>query len=102
MAQSIKSKATVIDGGKRTKMNAVPTSGGDLSSGNDGDNDHGYMTAHEGEHHNDEAPHDSSVITVNRSWWKPRNIEKFMMCNDGGDVLEKASKRALGLRSQKK
>ena len=25
-----------------------------------------------------------------------------MMCSDGGDVLEKASKRALGLRSQKK
>ncbi len=83
-------------------MNAVPTSSGDLSSGNDGDNDHGYVTAHEGEQHNDEAPHDTSIVTVNRSWWKPRKIEKFMMCSDGGDVLEKASKRALGLRSQKK
>jgi hypothetical protein len=55
MAQSIKSKATVIDGGnlkipfgKKTKMSGVPVSGGGFSSGNDGDNDHGYVTAHEG------------------------------------------------------
>jgi hypothetical protein len=109
MAQSIKSKATVIDGGnlkipfgKKTKTNGVPVSGGGFSSGNDGDNDHGYVTAHEGEQLNDGAPCGSSPVTVNRSWWQPRKIEKFMMCSDGGDVLEKASKRALGLRSQKK
>ena len=48
VAQSIKSKATVIDGGRKTKVGVAPVSGGGFSSGNDGDDDHGYVTAHEG------------------------------------------------------
>ena len=74
-----------------------------ISSGNDADNDGGYVTA-VGEHQQptNADQHDTTVITVNRTWWGPKQSERFMMCADAEDTFSKANQRALGLRSQKK
>ena len=94
IAQSIKKKSTATDAdGKRSKP--MFTTSAVKSSEGEADGEEGYQTALEN-------PEDDAAPKVNRSWYLPKKIEKFMQPSEAESAFDKSERRAMDLRSRKK